>query len=127
MTKRLNDIAISSIDLFCLAAEHQSFTVAAQAAGISPASVSKTISRLEERLGIPLFIRSTRQVRLTDAGRQYAEQCRAAMTLLQRRATGDRGNRKPPSGTVRISLPAAYAHWRLFPLIPLFPATIPSG
>ncbi len=125
MTQRLNDIMISSIDLFCLAAEHQSFTVAAQAAGISPAAVSKTISRLEERLGIPLFIRSTRQVRLTDAGRQYAAQCRAAMTLLHNAELQATGKQEAPSGTVRISLPAAYARWRLFPLIPLFQQRYP--
>ncbi|WP_174510049.1 LysR family transcriptional regulator [Klebsiella oxytoca] len=126
MPQRLNDIMISSIDLFCLAAEHQSFTLAAQAAGISPAAVSKTIMRLEERLGIPLFIRSTRQVRLTDAGRQYAAQCRAAMELLHHAELEATGEQQTPSGSVRISLPAAYAHWRLFPLILPFQQRYPQ-
>ncbi|WP_052282610.1 LysR family transcriptional regulator [Kluyvera genomosp. 1] len=126
MTQRLNDIMISSITLFCLAAEHQSFTIAAQVAGISPAAVSKTIARLEERLGIVLFVRSTRQVRLTDAGRQYAAQCRAALALLQQAEQQATGKQEVPSGTVRISLPAAYAHWRLFPLIPQFQQRYPQ-
>lgn len=120
MPQRTRDVMISSIDLFCLAAEHQSFTVAAQLAGISPASVSKTIVRLEERLGIPLFIRTTRQVRLTEAGTRYAVQCRAALDLLHDAEQQAVGAQQMPSGTVRISLPAAYAHWRLFPLIPQF-------
>jgi DNA-binding transcriptional LysR family regulator len=125
MQHNLSDIMLSSIDLFCSAAEHQSFTAAAQAAGISPAAVSRTIMRLEERLGIPLFIRTTRQVRLTEAGKQYAAQCRVALALLYEAEQQAMGAQQTPSGTVRISLPAAYAHWRLFPLIPEFQQRYP--
>ncbi|MGL5814459.1 MAG: LysR substrate-binding domain-containing protein [Aeromonas sp.] len=125
MQHNLSDIMLSSIDLFCLAAEHQSFTVAAQEAGISPAAVSRTMMRLEERLGIPLFIRTTRQVRLTDAGRQYAAQCRAALALLHEAELQAMGARQIPAGKVRISLPAPYAHWRLFPRIARFQQRYP--
>lgn len=125
MQLNISDIMISSIDLFCSAAEHQSFTIAAQMTGISPAAVSRTIMRLEERLGTPLFIRTTRQVRLTDAGKQYAAQCRIALDLLHDAEQQITGEQQTPSGTVRISLPATYAHWRLFPLIPLFQQRYP--
>lgn len=125
MQHNLSDIMLGSIDLFCLAAEHQSFTIAAQEAGISPAAVSRAMMRLEVRLGIPLFIRTTRQVRLTDAGRQYAAQCRAALALLHQADQQAMGAQHIPAGKVRISLPAPYAHWRLFPRIARFQQRYP--
>ena len=71
---------LGSIELFCLAAEAGSFTAAALAAGVTPAAVSRSISRLEERLGARMFVRTTRSIRLTDSGRVYLEQCRQALT-----------------------------------------------
>lgn len=115
MTKRLNDIMISSIDLFCLAAEHQSFTVAAQAAGISLRPSAKPSRDWKSVWVFRCLSAPPGRSGLTDAGRQYAEQCRAAMTLLHNAELQAAGKQEAPSGTVRISLPAAYAHWRLFP------------
>lgn len=46
---------------------------------VTPAAVSRSIARLEERLGVRLFVRTTRQIRLTDGGRRYYQQCREAL------------------------------------------------
>lgn len=72
------DVMLGSIELFCLCAQAESFTAAARRAGLTPAAVSRSIARLEARLGVRLFARSTRQVRLTDAGRDYYEECHGA-------------------------------------------------
>ena len=82
MKRHFDDILLGSIELFCLAAEAGSFTAAALAAGVTPAAVSRSISRLEKRLGVRLFVRSTRSIRLTDGGRHYFEQCRHALSQL---------------------------------------------
>ena len=74
MQRRFEDLMLGSVELFCLAAELQSFTAAANAAGVTPAAVSRSVSRLEERLGVRLFVRTTRQIRLTAAGQRYMEQ-----------------------------------------------------
>ena len=50
--------------------EHKSFTKAAEELGVTPSTVSHTISKLEDELGFPLFIRSRGSVQLTDSGRQ---------------------------------------------------------
>ena len=71
MQRRFEDLMLGSVELFCLAAELQSFTAAANAAGVTPAAVSRSVSRLEERLGVRLFVRTTRQIRLTAAGQRY--------------------------------------------------------
>ena len=51
MPRYFDDLMLGSIELFCLTAEQQSFTAAAAAAGLTPAAVSRSISRLEARLG----------------------------------------------------------------------------
>ncbi|MFM0207735.1 LysR substrate-binding domain-containing protein [Paraburkholderia sediminicola] len=120
-TKRqFNDLLLGSIELFCLAAELASFTAAAAAAGVTPAAVSRSVSRLEERMGVRLFVRTTRQIRLTDAGRAYFERCREGLSHLvdaERQATGQQS---VPAGLLRISMPTPYAHYRVLPLLPEF-------
>src|SRR6185437_4181451 len=82
MQRQFEDVLLGSIELFCLAAELESFTLAATAASVTPAAVSRSVARLETRLGVRLFVRTTRQIRLTDAGRRYFEQCRQALNQL---------------------------------------------
>jgi DNA-binding transcriptional LysR family regulator len=125
MNRHFDDILLGSIELFCLAAEAGSFTGAAHTAGVTPAAVSRSISRLEKRLGVRLFVRSTRSIRLTEGGKSYFEQCRAALNQLveaERKVTGEQIQ---PSGTLRISAPTTYGHHRLLPLLPLFRAKYP--
>lgn len=123
--RQFGDVLLGSIELFCLAAESGNFTAAASAAGVTPAAVSRSVSRLEKRLGVRLFVRSTRSSRLTEAGREYFEQCRSA---LQQLAEADRkvtGKQVQPSGTLRVSAPTTYGHHRLLPLLPAFRTRYP--
>ncbi|NVM90704.1 LysR family transcriptional regulator [Variovorax sp. SG517] len=125
MHRQFDDVLLGSIELFCLAAESGNFTAAASIAGVTPAAVSRSVSRLEKRLGVRLFVRSTRSSRLTEAGREYFEQCRAALQQLveaERKVTGEQVQ---PSGTIRISAPTTYGHHRLLPLLPAFRAQYP--
>jgi hypothetical protein len=72
-----DDILLARTDLFCLDAESSTFT-AAELATVSLRPASRSISRLEERLAVRLFVRSTRSVRLTDSGKVYFEHSRGA-------------------------------------------------
>ncbi|MBN3846808.1 MULTISPECIES: LysR family transcriptional regulator [Burkholderiaceae] len=118
MQRQFDDVLLGSIELFCLAAEAGSFTAAANAAGVTPAAVSRSISRLEKRLGVRLFVRSTRSIRLTEGGREYFEQSRAALNQLVEAERKIMGEQAQPSGTIRISAPTTYGHYRLLPLLP---------
>jgi DNA-binding transcriptional LysR family regulator len=125
MHRQFDGVLLGSIELFCLAAESGNFTAAANTAGVTPAAVSRSVSRLEMRLGVRLFVRSTRRSRLTEAGREYFEQSRAALQQLveaERKVTGEQVQ---PSGTIRISAPTTYGHYRLLPLLPAFRARYP--
>jgi len=125
MNRHFDDILLGSIELFCLAAEAGSFTAAANTAGVTPAAVSRSISRLEKRLGARLFVRSTRSIRLTESGKSYFEQCRGALNQLVEAERKVAGEQVQPSGTLRISAPTTYGHHRLLPLLPLFRAKYP--
>jgi DNA-binding transcriptional LysR family regulator len=118
--RHFDDIQLGSIELFCLAAEEGSFTAAALSAGVTPAAVSRSISRLEERLGTRLFVRTTRSIRLTESGRAYFEQCRQALTQLVEAEREVMGKQLEPSGKLRISIPTTYGHHRILPLLSRF-------
>jgi DNA-binding transcriptional LysR family regulator len=126
MKRNFDNVLLGSIELFCFAAELGNFTSAANAAGVTPAAVSRSISRLEERLGVRLFVRTTRHIRLTDAGRVYFDQCRQALGQLVDAEREITGGQSTPSGLLRISMPTPYAHYRVLPLLPEFRAQYPE-
>lgn len=126
MRRRFDGILLGSIELFCLAAERSSFTAAAVAAGVTPAAVSRSVSRLETRLRTRLFMRTTRQIRLTEAGRVYYEQCRQALAQLAEAEQAAGGEQLQPVGVLRMSLPTTYGHYRVLPLLPQFRVRYPG-
>ncbi|MEM5388563.1 LysR substrate-binding domain-containing protein [Paraburkholderia phymatum] len=126
MQRQFEDLLLGSIELFCLAAELESFTVAATAASVTPAAVSRSVARLESRLGVRLFVRTTRQIRLTDAGRRYFEQCRQALNQLADAEREVTGQQSTPTGVLRISMPTPYSHYRVLPLLAEFRARYPG-
>ena len=120
MSRQFDDVLLGSIELFCLAAEHGGFTAAALVAGVTPTAVSRSISRLEGRLGLRLFVRTTRSVKLTEVGRTYYEQCRLALGQLVEAEREAMGRQAEAAGTLRISIPTTYGHHRVLPLLPAF-------
>lgn len=126
MRRQFGDVLLGSIELFCLAAEQGSFTAAALSAGVTPAAVSRSVARLEERLGTRLFVRTTRSIRLTEGGRSYYQQCRQALAQLVDAEREVMGKQQEPSGTLRISLPTTYGHYRVLPLLPEFRRLYPQ-
>lgn len=126
MTRQFDDILLGSIELFCSTAELGSFTAAAAAAAVTPAAVSRAVSRLETRLGVRLFVRTTRTLKLSDAGRDYYAQCRAALNQLVEAERLVTGRQSAPSGVLRISMPTPYGHYRVLPLLPEFSRRYPE-
>lgn len=126
MKRDFDDMRQGSIELFCLAVEQSSFTGAANVAGITPAAVSRSIGRLEERLGVRLFVRTTRQIRLTEGGVRYYDKCRSALLQLVDAEREVTGAQAAPAGALRISAPTPFAHYRLLPLLPKFRKLYPD-
>lgn len=120
MKRHFEEMQIGTLELFCQAAEQLSFSAAANFMGITPAAVSRSIARLEERLGVRLFVRTTRQIRLTESGERYFHQCQQALQQLREAEREVTGAQIEPAGVLRISLPTPYAHHRVLPLLPQF-------
>lgn len=117
---------LGDVEAFLAVAEHGSFTAGAVALSTTPSVLSRAVTRLEARLDNQLLRRTTRRIGLTDAGRLYLEQARAAFTLLdeaERDAQGEEGELK---GRVRLSVPTTYGHYRLPPLLARFAQSHPS-
>lgn len=98
--------SLGSLDVFVRVSESRSFTAAGQQLGISASAVSKTIARLEERLSVRLFHRSTRTVNLTPEGALFPERCRRILSEVKDAETELLQTRGTPCGKLRISLPS---------------------
>jgi DNA-binding transcriptional LysR family regulator len=121
-----NPLQLGSIEQFCRAAETGSFTGAAEILGLTPAAVSRSISRLEQRLGVRLFLRTTRAVKLTSEGELYWKECQRALEQIAEAERAITGAQNVPSGPLRISVSAAYGTFRLLPLMPAFTKLYPQ-
>lgn len=126
MTRSFEPVQLGSIEIFCKAAELGGFKPAAEALGLTPPAVSRSVQRLEARLGVRLFARTTRQVRLTDDGRLYYEQCRQALAQLEEAQRALSGQRAEVRGLLRVSVPSTWGHYRLLPRLPEFLARHPQ-
>ncbi|MDM0078574.1 LysR family transcriptional regulator [Variovorax sp. J2P1-59] len=90
---------------FVQVAESRSFSAAAARMGLTPSAVSQSIRLLEARVGIALFTRTTRSVRLTEAGERYLERVRPAVLELDEAAGALAQTDARPTGTLRLNLP----------------------
>lgn len=124
--RTFDPIQLGSIELFCKAAELGGFSAAAESLGLTPASVSRSIKRLEERMGVRLFSRTTRKVRLTSEGEIYWQECRQALEQIIEAERAITGQQKEPGGLLRISAGTLYANHRLLPHLQQFTATYPQ-
>jgi DNA-binding transcriptional LysR family regulator len=95
--------AFDGLPAFLRVADQLSFRAAAIDLGVTPAAVSRTIQRLEARLGVRLFERTTRSVRLTAEGARFVARCREALAQI-RIGTGEISeSRSAPRGTLVVS------------------------
>lgn len=96
---------LNRVRIFVEVVEHGSFTAAAAALGLPKSSVSRAVAKLEQELGATLLHRTTRSLRLTDAGRAYADRARGALQELGAAADRVRGALDEARGLVRLTAP----------------------
>lgn len=114
------------LETFLVVVEEGSFTAAAGRLGVTKSYASKLVARLEDRIGVRLLQRTTRQLTLTEVGRAYFERCSEAMQAL-REAEGVAAElQTSPQGRLRISLPTAFAVSHLAAPLAEFKARYPQ-
>ena len=97
---------LRDLEVLVQAAERGSLSAAARRLEITPAAASMALRRLEDALGVPLFLRSTRSLRLTEAGQIYLEHCRQALQLLADGRDALLTGQAALRGTLHLSLPS---------------------
>jgi DNA-binding transcriptional LysR family regulator len=117
---------LADLDAVLSIARLGSFRAAALDLGISTTALSNAIAKLEKRLGIRLFNRTTRSVSLTDAGRTFVERIGPAMTDIHDAMLGAQSLQEIPTGTLRINAFASAAREVMEPLILSFVQRYPQ-
>jgi LysR family transcriptional regulator, glycine cleavage system transcriptional activator len=115
---------LSSLRVFEAAARHNSFRKAAEELNLTASAVSHGVQTLESWLGVELFHRETRGLRLTAAGEAYAPLVNQALTVLAK-ATDQLPGRKA-TGTLSVSAAPTFAHKILLPRLERFALQFPD-
>jgi DNA-binding transcriptional LysR family regulator len=103
--------------LFAAVVRHGGFTRAARQLGLTKQTVSERIARLEERLGVRLLERTTRRLRVTDAGGAYHERCAAIAAQIEEANSEVQQRQAEPVGLLRVSAPVLYGRRFLGPVV----------
>ncbi|WP_426196525.1 LysR substrate-binding domain-containing protein [Massilia sp. DWR3-1-1] len=107
----------AGIAIFVAAARASSFTAAAAQLGMTKSAVGKSIARLEDRLGVRLFHRTTRRITLTVDGAAYFASCAGALDAVVDAERALQSGRQQAVGRVRIDMPSAFGRAVVVPLL----------
>ena len=110
----------SQLLAFIWAVEHGNFSAAARAHEMTPSTVSKLISRLEDRLQVRLFQRGTRSLTLTEEGAAYLRSARAVVEAMAEADSLAEALPTRVSGTLRIHTMTTFAKHQIAPWLPEF-------
>lgn len=117
---------LKGISVFVTAVEAGSFSLAASRLHLSRSAVGKTISQLEQRLGVRLFQRTTRSVALTDDGALFYEHCLRALEEIQTAEALLDSGKQTVRGRLRVSMPMLYGRMCIAPLLTEFASQHPD-
>ena len=118
--------ALEGVEAFLRVAARRSFRQAADDLGSTPSAVSQAIRRLEARVGVALFTRTTRNVGLTEAGVRFLERARPAFDEMVAAGDAARGLAQRPSGLLRLTVPPSVVPLLLQPVLASFAKSYPE-
>ena len=110
-------LAMEEMVTFAMVVEKGNFTRVAAVLGVPKSTVSRRVTRLEERLGQQLLLRSTRKLVLTDAGRLYQHHCLRLTETLEEAEQAMVQLHSQPKGKLRISAPVSLGEQTVVPLV----------
>jgi DNA-binding transcriptional LysR family regulator len=103
------------ITVYIAVAEEQSFAAGARRLGMSPPAVTRAVTKLEERLGVRLLERTTRHVRVTEAGRRYLDDARRIVAELDEADEAAAGSGAAPRGHLSVTAPMLFGRLYVTP------------
>jgi DNA-binding transcriptional LysR family regulator len=117
---------LNTLAIFVAVVRKQSFTAVARDREVDPTTISRAIAGLERALDLRLFQRTTRSVRLTEAGMIYYEHVEPLVDALQNARLAAADVHAQPHGLLRIACPVSFAQLNLVPLLPAFARQYPA-
>jgi DNA-binding transcriptional LysR family regulator len=103
--------------VFLAVAEARSFAAAARRLEMSAPTVTRSVAALEHRLGVLLLVRTTRSLRLTEAGERYAADCRRILDDVEQADDAAAGVMGAPRGALSITAPAFFGELHVMPAV----------
>ncbi len=100
--------------------ETASFAEAARQLHMSPPAVTRAVAFLEDATGARLFVRSTRSVNLTEAGRRYVDDCKRILAEIDEAEASAGGSHATPSGMLTITAPVQFGQLHIMPVMTEF-------
>ena len=118
--------ALDGVEMFLAVARHRSFRRAAAELGVTPSAAGQAVRAMETRLGVALFVRTTRSVGMTEAGERFLAEAEPAYQALAAAgaAASDLGGR--PAGLLRLAVPRAVVPLIIRPILASFAAAYPD-
>lgn len=114
------------MSVFVAVGEEEGFAAAARRLDLSPAAVTRAIAALEEKLGVKLLLRTTRNVRLTEAGRRYLDDSRAILSSIEEANETAAGVNSAPKGNLSVTSPVLFGKTFVMPGIVRYLKTYPE-
>lgn len=108
---------LQAMATFVAVVDSGGFASAARKLSLSPPVVTRAVAELEERLGLRLLTRTTRFVRVTEAGARYAEDCRRILAEVEEAETAAAGTLSTPRGTLTITAPVLFGQLYVTPIL----------
>lgn len=117
---------LSNLESFVRSAETASFSGAARRLALTPAAVSRNVAQLERNLGVKLFQRNTRGLRLTEAGERFLSTVAGGLDTIQGAIAEITANAGQPAGILKLSAAHRFGCDFLLPMMPAFLARYPA-
>lgn len=114
------------MNVFVAVGEEESFAAAARRLDLSPAAITRAVSALEEQLGVKLLLRTTRNVRMTEAGRRYMDDSRNILASIVEANEAAAGVNSAPKGNLSVTASVLFGKSFVMPCIVRFLAMYPE-
>ncbi len=108
---------LSAMAAFIAIVDEGGFAAAARKLGQSPPAVTRAVAELESRMGVRLLTRTTRSVRLTEAGSRYAADCRRILADVADSEASTIGAHSQPRGHLVITAPVLFGSMYVMPIV----------
>jgi DNA-binding transcriptional LysR family regulator len=108
---------LEAMRVFAAVADRGSFAEAARRVRLSPAAVTGAVNQLEDQLGLLLFARTTRSVRLTERGALYLDRCKQILDDIEDADRQIRGEDAAPRGRMLVAAPLMFGRLHVLPIV----------